>query len=83
MVADNIKIPLGDYPPKDESYTAMNATDRQAIIELLLTSQNGYFEITMPCGYSRKFEKHEDIPYKDLPCPCGGFNRYLIRYEKE
>jgi len=78
-----IEIALGDYPSKGESYTAMEATDRQAIIDLLDECPNNYFEITMPCGYSQKFEKPEDIPYGDLPCPCGGFNRYLIRYKKE
>jgi len=75
-----IEIALGDYPPKGESFTAMIATDRESILELLNESP---FEITMPCGYSQKFDKYEDIPYEDLPCPCDGFNRYLIRYEKE
>ena len=78
-----IEVSLGDYPAKWEAYTAMVVTDRQAIIDLLDGCPNGYFEITMPCGYSQKFGKHEDIPHGDLPCPCGGFGRYLIRYKKE
>ena len=82
-VMDRIQIALGDYPPQDEPFTAMTATDRQAIIELLNDAPNGYFEITMPCGYSQKFEKPEDIPLSDLPCSCGQVNRYLIKYQKE
>lgn len=82
-VMDKLKTPLGEYPDKNESYTAVIATDRQAIIDLLDESPNNYFEITMPCGYSQRFEKHADIPVEDLPCQCDGFNRYLIRYEKE
>jgi len=76
-----LDISLGDYPEK--AYTAMTATDRHSVIELLDKSPNGYFEITMPCGYSQKFEKHKDIPFEDLPCPCGRFDRYLIKYKKE
>lgn len=72
---------LGDYPTNDEPYTAMVATDRQAVIDLLDEAKE--FTITMPCGYSQSFEKHEDIPCGDLPCSCDGFKRYLIRYEKE
>ena len=79
-VIDRLKIPLGDYPATGEPFTAMVATDRQAIVDLL--DESNVFEITMPCGYSKKFEEHTDIPYDDLPCPCGGFNCYLIRYER-
>ncbi len=85
-VMDRIEVALGDYPAEGEPYSAMEATDRQAIIDLLdetkkLHGSEGYFEITMPCGYSKKFTEYGDIPLEDLPCPCGRKGRYLIRYK--
>ena len=87
-----VGIFLGDYPPKEEPYTAMVATDRQAVLDLmdecrgrqiiLGRIQSYAFEITMPCGYSKKFEEHSDIPLGELPCPCGQKGHYLIRYTK-
>ncbi len=87
-VMEGLEISTGDYPPVDEPFTAMTATTRQAIIDLLdetkgIDGDNGYFEITMPCGYSRKFREHSDIPFDDLPCSCGKVDRYLIQYKKE
>lgn len=92
-VMDGIEISLGDYPLKDEPFTAMVATDRQAIKDLLAEctelqrkrgkNQDYVFEITMPCGYSKKFKEYADIPLGDLLCDCGRTNRYLIKYKKE
>ena len=87
-VMDRIAVALGDYPLKGEPYTAITAPDRQAMLDLLdavkgVKGRDGYFEITMPCGYSRVLKKHKDIPFEDLPCQCGQEGRYLIRYKKE
>jgi len=86
-VMDELTIPLGNYPIGDEPFTAMIATDRQAVLDLLdevkaIRGKDGYFEITMHCGYSQRFEKHEDIPFEDLPCPCGKSDYYLIKYKE-
>ena len=77
----------------NEPYTALLAINRQAIIELFDQckewqdeqgiKQDYRLEITMSCGYSKKIASHDDIPFEDLPCPCGGAGRYLIRYGKE
>ena len=85
---DKLVIPLGDYPVKDELYTGIYADSRERIVEVLRAvkekrGDKGYLEITMPCGYSQVFREYEDIPYEDLPCPCGQEGRYLIRYKKE
>jgi len=82
------EITLGDYPPQGEPYVAMKATDRQSIVEVLERVKDqwgnaGYFEIIMPCGYSKKFQEYADIPFEDLPCACGQEGRYLIIYKKE
>ena len=92
MDKDKIQIG-GNYPPRGEPYTALLARDRQAIIEVfdkcrehqhqLGIRQDHAFEITMPCGYSKKFKEHSNIPTEDLPCPCGRAERYLIKYKKE
>jgi len=85
---DGLEITLGDYPPKGEPYTAMVATSRQDVVELLeevkdKRGREGYFEITMPCGYSKKFTEYKEIPFEDLPCNCKQEGHYLIRYRKE
>ena len=81
-VMDKLEIALGDYPSEDEPFTAMLATDRPAIIDLLgevksLHEDNGCFEITMPCGYSQVFRRDSDIPLEDLSCPCEQKGHYL------
>lgn len=92
MILEKLIIPLRKYPAEGEAYTAIEATQRQALLDLLdgckqqqikRGGNKGCFEISMPCGYSKVFKEHEDIPSEDLPCPCGGSGRYLIRYEKE
>ena len=75
---------------EEEPFGAVIAVDRQVLVDLLdgfteLQRKRGGviggFEITMPCGYSRQFSTHSDIPFDDLPCICG--KEYLIRYKKE
>ncbi len=85
---ENLKVALGDYPPIGEPFIAMQATDRQAIVELLdevkvFHGDNGYFEISMPCGYSKRFSEYGDIPLEDLPCDCRQEGRYLIKYNED
>ena len=82
---DGIKVSLGGYPPIDKPFTAMIPKDRQAIVDFFnVCKERGHrFEISMPCGYSRKFASYDDIPLDDLPCGCGRDDHYLIRYKKE
>ncbi len=87
-VTDKLEISLGDYPAKGEVWAAVLASDRQALVDLLEEVKDkwhtkSYLEITMPCGYSQRFTNNCDIPFEDLPCPCGQEGRYLIRYKKE
>ncbi len=81
---DGLEISLGDYPPEGNPFTAITVTDRQTLIDLLSAcKKRGHnFEITMPCGYSKEFKEYADIPFEDLPCPCGRTNRYLIRLKE-
>ena len=88
MEVKGLKIGRGDYPPEGKPYTALLATDRDSIIDMLnkvkaRQRSSGWLCISMPCGYEQTFKKETDIPYKDLSCPCGQEGRYLIRYKKE
>ena len=85
-----IKVADCRYKPAPP-FGAVIAVDRQAQVELLkectdLQIKRGRviegFTITMDCGYERKFETNTDIPFEDLPCPCGE-DHYLIRYKEE
>jgi len=70
------------------------ATDRQALVDLLIKVKAQYpdiphvldcphvLEISLPCGGSQKFTQPEDIPFEDLPCPCGNPEHWLIQYGK-
>ena len=91
-VTDKVEISLGDFPCGGEPFMAVVATDRQAMVDFLdecvgLQNKRGLeicgFTITMPCGSERRFTNHCDIPFEDLPCPCGQGGHYLIRYKKE
>jgi len=37
-------------------------------------------DITMPCGEVIIYYRHCDVPVKDVPCPCGDPNHWLIKY---
>ena len=78
---------IGDWPEDGEPVVAMVALDRQALLELKATIDKhhggwGAFCITMPCGKSQEFRTAEDIPFDDLPCPCGNPEHWLIKYGK-
>ena len=88
MWEDKVTIAMGDYPPPGAPFTAVRAVDRASLLEMLGKMKahhgnGGCFEISMPCGFSKKFRENADIPTEDLPCPCGNEGRYLIRYGKE
>lgn len=79
------------YKP-EEPFGAVFSVDRQALIDLLdkctelqksRGGEIGGFEITMPCGYSKQFTTHSDIPFEDLPCKCGDEGHFLIRHKKD
>ena len=48
----------------------------------------GYFEgrnfkhikVTLPCGEKLWYPTAESVPVKDVPCPCGDPNHWLIKY---
>jgi len=63
-----------------ETDVAVIADNRQILLDLLEKTREKYFEITVPCGCSLKFNKPEDIPLHDLKCQCG--KNYLIKYKK-
>jgi len=76
------------YVP-DKPFGAIRAIDRQALVELLHKCTElqrkrggdvGGFTITMPCGCERRFTNNCDIPFEDLPCPCGRDDHYFIQY---
>lgn len=88
------KIEIGDERDisPDTPFSAMMAVDRQAVVDLVTHSSEWQqaggkwiegFTITMPCGYEKRFTNSCDIPFGDLPCPCGQEEHYLIRYKKE
>lgn len=40
------------------------------------------YVLTMPCGHKEVFHREENItglPIKDIPCPCGNPNHYIVR----
>ena len=39
------------------------------------------FTITMPCGSSITYPDVDDIPIRDVPCPCGNSTHWLVKYE--
>ena len=83
-----IEFALGDFPPTGTPCIAVLTNNRGTMLDLLFEVKElqrkrgsiGYFEITMPCGYSRVFREPDDIPHEDLPCPCGDSKHWLIRY---
>lgn len=72
-------------------YIAFLAINRQAVIDFYdkciewqrRWGKEAYgFTITMPCGKEWRFRAVSDIPFGDLPCPCGRPDHYLIKYEE-
>ena len=71
-------------PNGDKPRVAVIAKDRQAMLDLLdaVKETKRVFEISLPCGGSKTFATHDDIPFEDLPCPCENPEHYLIQYQK-
>jgi len=66
------------------AYAAVIAVDRQAMLDLLAKMKEAWrsFDISMPCGWSKTFRYTDDIPSKDLPCPCGRSDHFIIQYKE-
>lgn len=88
------RIEIGDERQltPDAPFTAVNADNRQALKDLLDNVRelqkkrggvSGALTITMPCGGVWTIKTYSDIPFGDLPCPCGADGHYLMRYKKE
>ena len=56
---------------------AVEAIDREAMIELVRRTR---FTINMTCGHEHEFVTESDIPYEDMPCPCGEAGHFMIKY---
>ncbi len=76
----------------DQSLVALNPVDRQALIEYFDALQEGReesssvrrcFSIWMPCGNEKEFTSEADIPFEDLPCPCGRKDHFFVKYSLE
>ncbi len=37
----------------------------------------------LPCGEKVEYQEVEDIPFHDVPCPCGDPNHWFVKYEAE
>ena len=88
MIEDVI-IPYGAFPEDGEPFTALSGKRENiiAMLKAVLTQQQERnipdrgFTITMPCGYERNFRELNNIPIKNLPCPCGKTGRFLIKLD--
>jgi len=74
------RITVSEYlQSTTESYTAAVVKDRQTLVDLMDRCRLGKFTITMPCGYEKEFAQHSDIPFEDLPCPCGKEHLFVYK----
>ena len=81
-----LTIGYGAFPKDGEPFTALSGRRENIVtyLEAVLARQKEHnipdrgFTITMPCGYEQNFKEVSDIPIKDLPCPCGKAERFLI-----
>jgi len=39
------------------------------------------FHAVLPCGESITVRRMSDIPWHDVPCPCGDPTHWLVKYE--
>lgn len=90
IMPSDIIINTGGFH-QDIPFIAVEAINRQVMVDLLnrcvgLQRYRGReiygFVITMPCGSEMQFIKEDDIPFDDLPCPCGRADHYVIKYEE-
>ncbi len=80
------RVRLAVYPETvDEAIVACNPVDRQAMLDYLAIIKEQVLDsegltISLPCGGEKDFGVPENIPFEDLPCPCGRPDHWLIRY---
>lgn len=45
-----------------------------------LVTGGPFITIPMPCGEVVEYQNFEDIPFEDVPCPCGNKNHIVVMY---
>lgn len=81
MLKDLLYITLWNDWVQGKPFAALRAKREDILRYLSELSQYG-FTITMPCcGYEQRFILPNDIPYSDMPCPCGAKDHYVVKLD--